>query len=428
MFCKKIIIYFSLSVFFVSNSLAGELRELYQLALSNDATLKAAQASLNANTEVVVQSKASFLPSVTLSGEMTDLDSDDGDTNTNGYSLSVNQSLLDTGAWFTLKKAELLAEQSKTEFKVAEQDLVLRVIVGYLDALRSQASLEAASARERSFEYRLEQAIAQFNASLLANSDVQEAQAAFDNATVARLRASGSVAESIESLEVMTGELFTVRQQLGSEFPKVVEGDLHNPWLEKALSDNLVLKAARLATMIAERDVQIAKAEAYPTLSLSMTHERERNSRANRSVTENSVALSLSVPIYTGGAVSSRLKESEYRLQEAKQNFEAELRRVAKETKSLDRGLEIEAKSINALKQSLKSRRVALAGFEAGYKAGTRNLGEVLDAEDKLYEASLSYSDARFLYIRNKIELSAQIGKLDSHAIDEIDGWLGDPP
>lgn len=408
---------------------AGELANIYQLALKNDPQLKAAEALFNADREIEKQNRAGLLPTLTLSADTTKTDSRFRDGTTNSYTLSLNQPIFDASAWFTFKQGKVLSEQAAVQFEAAQQNLIFRTIEAYLGTLRTKSALTTAQAQERAIKRRLDQVNAQFEVGLIANTDVQEAQASFDNARVARIDAEGELDNSYEALERLTAQPYAAVGLLAEAYPiEAPSPATSKPWVEKARSGNLNLRAADLASEAARRAAQAENANLYPTLNLAASHSDQDGNSGNTfgsSTGEtNSIGLTLSFPIYGGGAIKSRTRALEQRLIEAQQNREDTLRGVTQATRSLLRDLRTGSLSVAALRQSIRSSEAALKATEEGFNVGTRNVVDVLQAEQQLYSAQLDYSNARFDFVQDLISLKQQLGTLSPEDIDQIDQWL----
>ena len=179
---------------------AESLRDIYELALENDAQLKAEEATFLANTENEALGLSGLLPQIGASygrsGSDTDTDSEnfilteDGiatiastttnDTYTDAFSVSLNQPLFDLPAWFTFKAGKELSKQAEATFAGNQQNLIVRTVDAYLGVLRAQDNLTASIAEEKAFERQLEQTQQRFEVGLIAITDVYEAQAAYD--------------------------------------------------------------------------------------------------------------------------------------------------------------------------------------------------------------------------------------------------------
>jgi outer membrane protein len=405
---------------------AGQLADIYQLALNNDPQLKAAEAAYNADKEIEIQSRASLLPSLSLSANTTSVDSDTANYNNHGYTLALSQPVFNAASWFTFKQGKVLSQQASLQFDAEQQTLISRTVEAYLSVLRAKSELQTLEAQERAIKRRLDQVNAQFEVGLIANTDVQEAQASYDNARVARISAEGDLDNSYEELARLTGQNFDVIAELAEDYPiEEPTPTQAKPWLDKAMTSNLNLKIANLATESARRAAQAGHAGHYPTLSLSASYDYDNGtSSTDYGIDTSSIGLTLSVPLYSGGSVSSKSRELEQRLVQTQFNKDDTLRAVIQSTRSLLRDLRTGALSVRALKQSIKSSEIALQATEEGYNVGTRNVVDVLQAEQQLYTSKRDYATARFNFVQNLITFKQQIGTLNPEDINELDRWL----
>ncbi len=412
-----------------STVLAGDLADIYQQALKNDPQLKSAEANYRAGSEALPQARAGLLPQASLSADTRKIDTDTAEYNNHGYTVSLTQPVFDASAWFTFKQGQILTEQALTQFELAQQSLIQRTVEAYLGVLNADSQLETALAQERAIKRRLDQVNAQFEVGLIASTDVQEAQATYDNALVTRISAQGDLDNSYEALERLSGESYQRVSSLSADYPIAAPVPAAPAeWLEKAWQGNLSLKIARFGSESARHAAQAARSDHLPVLSLTAGHDYDSGNLSfdDQSKTD-SIGLTLSVPLYSGGATESRSRQLQYALQQAQFDEEDALRNVTQTTRSLLRNLNTNALRVDALKQSIRSSELALKATEEGYRVGTRNVVDVLQAEQQLYSAKRDYASARFDFVSNLISFKLQLGTLSPEDINTLDGWLENP-
>ena len=245
---------------------AESLRDIYELALENDAQLKAEEAQYLARKETEILSRSALLPQVSTSYSYTDSDADrnaqsrdfnvptlpiidtktNTDVTTDGYSVSLNQALFDLPAWFTFKSGKEISKEAEATFAGNQQNLIVRVVEAYLLVLRAQDNLAASQAQERAFERQLEQSQQRFEVGLIAITDVYEAQAAFDLSRVNRIVDENNVSVAMERLSVLTGRypgtLNVLKDNLELKLPDPID---RAAWVDFSLENNFNLQAAR---------------------------------------------------------------------------------------------------------------------------------------------------------------------------------------
>lgn len=405
---------------------AGSLEEIYRKALNNDPQLKAAQANYRADKEALPQAKAGLLPSVNAQAQTGHVNSDtasgDSSYNTNGYTVSLVQPVFSAAKWQTYQQGKVLDEQAQLRLDQAQQALILRTIESYLNVLRAQSNLDTAQAQVRAIKRRLDQVNAQFDVGLIAITDVHEAQASYDNARVSQIEAEGALDNSYEALERLIGEPVDNLDQLAADYPiQALSPAEPQPWLKKALQDNLSLRVAASNVEVARRSAKIAKAGHLPTVDLNASHGE---TNALNDVETSQIGLTFSVPLYQGGAISSRSRQNYALLDASMQTQEDTLRAVRQTTRSLLRDLKTNVLSVAARQQSIVSSEAALKATSEGFNVGTRNVVDVLQAEQALYASQRDYASARFDYVLNLFTFKQQIGTLNPDDIYALDEWL----
>jgi len=400
---------------------ANQLNDLYQQARNYDAELLAAQAQANAGLQAGPIAKASTLPSVTLTGSASDTNLTDV---ASGFTLSLSQPLFDLNKWYNYDRAQTLSEQAKLSLSLAEQGLILRVVNAYLDILSAQATLEVAESRERALSRRLDQVNAQFEVGLIALTDVLEARASYDDARVGLIDAKGALANSFEAMERVSGLAINSVAPLSPDYPILgLEVSDTEQWVAKALQGNLALQSFQLSERAANQNLEAYRAAAMPTLSLSASlNSGEDNFMRSRA--DSQVGLTLTIPLYRGGATSAAEKQAEYQAAQSGYEYDDKLREVTQSTRSLVRDIETSVASVEARMKSIESRETALEATEQGFEVGTRNVVDVLDAENALYVARQNYVDARLGHIKQQFALKQAVGTLSPEDIVTLDKWL----
>ncbi|MCV6609576.1 MAG: TolC family outer membrane protein [Amphritea sp.] len=405
---------------------AGSLNEIYEQALLNDPQLKAAEAASLAGQETLPQGRAGLLPSVNLKGNTTRIETGNNKYNNHGYTVTLTQPLFAASAWFTYKQGLAQSRSAELQYAQAQQNLILRSVESYLNVLRAQTALDTTQAEERAIKRRLDQVNAQFEVGLIAITDVHEAQASFDNAKVARILAEGDLDNSYQALERLTGQQISSIDTLRDDYPiNEITPSTPSDWVEKARQGNLGIQIAEANTDSARQQSKAASSGHLPTIALSMSHDRDDGTAAGDGwVESNQIGLTLSMPLYSGGSVSSQSRQAEFGLAQAQYTEDDTERAVVEETRNLLRNLRTDILSVSARQQSIVSSETALRATEEGFNVGTRNVVDVLQAEQQLYAAQRDYANARYNYVQNLFRFKQQIGTLSPQDLIGLDQWL----
>jgi len=409
---------------------AGVLKDTYLKALNNDPQLRAAQANFQADSEVTQQSRAGLLPKLNLGGSLGYSDFDPGsDGTSNSLSLTLSQPVFRAQNWFNFQRSQQLSEQAAAVFAKAQQDLIQRTLQAYMTVLEAKTNLTSAQAEEKAIQRRLEQVKAQFDVGLIAITDVQEAQATFDNTQVRRILAEGALDNSYEALERLSSDRVQDAPALHADYPiNALVPEQRDPWVEKALAENLELSIIQQGVEAAKIQTRVAKAGRYPTIDLNASLSDSNSHNSSQFDGRNgTLSLTLNVPLYQGGSVRSQQREAFQRLESNREQQENIRRKVIQDTRSLFRNLQTDRATIKARQQAISSSEAALHATSAGFEVGTRNVVDVLQAERQLFAAQRDYANARYTYVRNLFQFKQTIGSLNPDDIDQLDQWMTAP-
>ena len=359
------------------------------------------------------------------------------------WNIQLSQSIFRWDQWISLKKSSKQVAQAEADYQAAGQDLMVRVAVAYFDVLAAQDTLESEQAAKEAIGRQLEQAKKRFEVGLIAITDVQEAQAGYDQAVAteitcqAQSRHEAGIAAR-DRRRVPDRELTSPKAEIPLVSPDPEDEDA---WVETALHQNFLVLSSELGAEIAKDDFRVAKTRHYPTIDLVASYTAKRTSpgigttsgtaiAANDHDTDRnrfddeSIQVRFAIPILSGGTVSAQRREAMYRHKAAQERFERTVRQTERETRDAYLGVTSEISRVKALKQALKSSQTALQATEAGFDVGTRTTVDVLDQRRQLFIADVNYARSRYDYIINVLLLKQAAGTLNPDDVIEVNGWL----
>jgi len=433
---------------------AADLKEVYERALTNDPLIQEADANRLAARESKPQALAALLPQINADGVWNDkVDTNrtgtfiapgvpltpdqqffDGDSSS--WNLQLRQSVFRWENWATLKRADAEQAQAEADFVVAQQDLVLRTSEAYFNVLAARDTLEAAQAAYDAIGRQLEQSEKRFEVGLIAVTDVQDAKAAFDSATAALIQAKRNLATSGEILRELTGDTWDSLEKPGPDMPlKSPDPASPDDWVKLALEQNASLNSSRIAADISRANINVERGGHYPSVDFVVTRGHDESEGVVRGTTEGDTSsnnydtvygLQVTVPIFSSGATSSRVRQAQYRHTAAKDRLERTARETERSTRDAYLGVESEVARVQSLKQAVESAQTALAATEAGYEVGTRTSVDVLQARQRLFQSQTDYARSRYDYLLNVLRLQQAAGTLDRKGLDEINALLSE--
>lgn len=438
---------------------AEDLLQVYELARQNDPVLREAEANRLAVRQGKPIARGALLPQVNGTADYTEQELDSTnvsndrlgpfqlDSRSRGDSVNwrieLRQSLFRWDRWLGLSQAEKRAAQADVDYEAAAQDLIVRVSDAYFNVLAAEDTLASEQATKEAIGRQLEQAQKRFEVGLIAITDVQEAQAAYDQSVAAEILAKRNLANQKEALRTIIDESPQKLAKPGEDIPLTSpDPQDENRWVDLALQQNRAIISSQIGTQIAKDDVRIARAGHLPTLDF-VASKQDIDSNANRVQTTtvlgvpnqvpgpanfdqvtDQYGLQLQVPIFSGGQTSARVEQAVYQHRAARERLESTVRLTEQQTRDAYLGVISEISRVRALKQALESARTALQATEAGFEVGTRTTVDVLDARRALFVAETNYLRSRYNYLVNGLRLKQAAGTLTADDIVRINSLL----
>ncbi|MFV9669912.1 outer membrane channel protein TolC [uncultured Pantoea sp.] len=434
--------------FFIGLSLGGfsfasqaeDLLQVYQQARLSNPDLRSAAADRDSAFEKINESRGSLLPQLGLGADYTYSsgyrDNSGLHSDTTSGTLQLTQTLFDMSKWRALTVQEKTAGIQDVTYQVAQQDLIQKTATAYFNVLKAIDTLSYIEAQKQSIYRELDQTTQRFNVGLVAITDVQNARAQYDSVLANEVTARNDLDNSVETLRQITGMNYLSLASLNIDRFKTEKPDAVNALLKQAENRNLSLLSARLSQDLAREQIRYAESGHMPTLDLkastNLSNSKYGGSRANQSsgstdaiTGSNQVGLSFSLPLYSGGTVTSQVKQAQYNFVSASEQLESAHRSAVQNVRQSFNNVNASISSINAYKQAVVSAQSSLDASEAGYQVGTRTIVDVLDATTVLYNAKQQLSDARYSYLINQLNISYALGTLNEQSLQKLNSQLG---
>ena len=429
---------------FSLNAQAADLIQVYQQALANDAAYASARAAAAAGRERITQGRAGLLPTVGVSGDITKNNADftNWDNNpllrggsnlrTKDIQVTLQQPLFRWDRWETYQQSKLQQAISEAQFAQAQQDLITRVSQAYFDVLAAQDTLESTRAQKAAVTEQLASAKRNFEVGTQTITDTHEAQAAYDLVVSQEIAAVNDLESKKTALQAIIGTppaaLATLRTGVNLTAPQPVNVD---QWVSAAENQNYAVTVAQLQLESAKRDISKNRAGHYPTLDLvaASTH-RDVNGQISGSSgksNNNSIGIQYSIPIFSGFAVTSKVRESIALEDKARNDLEANRRNAALVARQSFLGVNSGLAQVKALEAAEVSSNSSLESNKLGYQVGVRINIDVLNAQRQLYQTRTQLALARYNTILAGLKLKAAAGSLREEDLQPINALLQQP-
>ncbi|MFS1908948.1 outer membrane channel protein TolC [Vibrio lentus] len=416
---------------------ADSLSEIYGLAKQHDPELLEAAAQRDSAFEAINSTRSNLLPQIDLTAGYVyqDTDRHEADGSSGNVNLGLVQSIYDRGSWISLNISEKTAREADARYAVTQQSVIYNITEAYFDVLSAKDNLRFVQSEKEALAKQLNQTEQRFAVGSAPITDVQDAQAQYDNVVAQEIQAQNSVENALEELRAITGQPASNLSVLdikrfSTSMPELSVNDL----VKKASNENLQILAGRIQKDIAKEQISLADSGHLPTISLTTGYEYTKNfDEPNNPVTgytqdddENlfNIGVSIDLPVYSGGRVTSEGKQAQYQYVAASQDLESTYRDVEKNIRAINNNIRSAIGSIKAYEQSLVSAKSALEATEQGFMVGTRTMVDVLDSTQNVYQAQKNLSDARYQYILSRVQLKQATGSLSEQDIFDVDAGL----
>lgn len=422
----------------LSSAHAADLLQIYDRAVVADPVLREAEQNLFATRETRPQARALLLPRLSLEGRLRyqSLDSRGSDLTgvssrrdvfaTQDLQAVVDQTLYNRADWMTLTQTEHGVTQAEAEYRAAQTGLTVRTAEAYLEVLRRADALRVQEALARANARTLEQSRQRFEVGLVAITDVHESQAAYDRARAGGIAARAALDNAWEALRTIVGPISVPLARLGERLPlSPPQPDDMAAWAAAALQHNDELLAAQAGVRSARAAIEVERSGHYPSVGLQAGYTLSRSDAELATSSDSAfVGLSVTVPLFEGGAVASRTREASHRLQAALERLDQRRRAVDQAVKNAFRGVLSSIEDVKARQAAIISARSALASVQAGLEVGTRTQVDVLNAQRDLFQAELEHLDARYSYILDGLKLHQATSSLTRDTLSRANAWL----
>lgn len=411
---------------------ALSLMEAYEKARINDPVYRAAFYANEAGKESRIMGRSNLLPSISSSysrnENRTDVLSNGLLTHPKYDSKSANvqlrQVIFNLDAYARYRQGKAQSEQSAAQFDAQSQELILRVVSAYIEALFTDDQVALATAARDMF---VEQA--KVNERLFAKgegtrTDMLETQARLDLAEAKLLEAKDGQLAARTTLGAIIGDEVTALDTLTSSF-RVRPADKSDfaTWKKLALDTNPILKVQLYGIEVARNEVLKARAGHTPRIEFVATYSKadsETINTLNQETTSRSIGIQMNFPLYSGGAVNAATRQAVANQERAKAEHDAKLNDIVLDLRKNYDSVASSVTRIEALVKAVDSAKLLMTATTQSIKGGVRINLDLLNAQEQLYTAQRDLAQARYTYLLGTLKLRAGIGALSSDDVREI--------
>ena len=413
----------------------------YEEALRYDARLRMARAENDATRQEIGKSRAGLLPSVQATagrGRNSSRSTVPGyygpytsttDYNSVDAAITLKQPLINLAGFAAYKQSMALAAKSEFLLNKEQSGLIKRMAEAYFNILYAEENLEFVRSQVTATEGQLQQARRRIRDGYGTITESNESEASYDMALADEADGITNLDFRRRELERITGvynehlcRLVPDRMVMAKPDPCNVE-----EWISMAVEKSSEVGASRQDVHIAEKEVSKNRAARFPTVELqaSRTYQNSANNYTVGSKYDTyTLAVQVSMPIFTSGYVSSSISQAISRRLKAREQLRMQEQSTVSDVRKFYNGMVNSIVQVKAYEQAVKSQGLALSGAIKGYQAGFRTNIDVLNAQQKLLESRRNLAKSRYTYILNLISLKDATGTLSSADIQQVNAWL----
>ncbi|HEY5972913.1 MAG TPA: TolC family outer membrane protein [Pseudoxanthomonas sp.] len=414
---------------------ATDLMQTYELARTGDPQLAAAESGRLAQKEGAVQARAALLPQINGEASLTRSRSEEdglpgsATSTRRSYGVSVNQSVLDFSRYSILRGQRALSQAADFDLEAANDALITRTSAAYFNVLVAIETVAAAEAQQTALQKQFDYAQKRLDVGLAPITDVHEARAQYDSARANVIVSRNTLKDAYQALTEITGQPIANLKGLPDDFrPELPTEYDAEGWVNTAVSTNPALKSLEYQVQSADAGIATARAGHLPTLSFGGSWGKDAAwgdlVGGGSDGTGTTVGLTLSVPIFSGGATQSRVRQAIANRDATQDGYEQQKRAIVRNTRNAYQTLEAGISEIEARRLALVSARSAYEASQVGLEVGTRTVLDVLINQQNLFNAQQQYSLAKYNYLQNRLLLDQSAGTLDGSDVQDVNRFL----
>jgi outer membrane protein len=442
---------------------AEDLLQTYQLARSGDPQFAAAESGRLVTREGAAQARALLLPQIDGSASLTrsrstgpstqTLTDDNGlpigtvpgdsesERRSRNLGINVDQAIFDYSRISRLRSQSALSRAADFQLRSAGDSLVTRTSQAYFNVLVAIETLTAPEASETALKKQFDFASKRLEVGLAPITDVHEARAQYESARANTIVTRNALEDAYQALAEITGTPVHQLKGLPEDFQPTLPSERDvDGWVASAIANNPELQAKQLQVRSAELDIDTARAGHLPTLYFSGSYGKTTTWGSNSFSSDDppfsttfplnsenrgpTLGLTLRIPIFSGGATHSQVRQAVAQRDVASDQLEQQKRALVRNTRNAYQTVVAGISEVEARRLALVSARSAYSASQVGLEVGTRTVLDVLNNQQTLFNAEREYALARYNFLQSRLLLEQAAGTLEVSDVEDINRLL----
>ncbi|ALE88396.1 peptidase [Pseudomonas versuta] len=414
--------------------------QVYEEALRNDPTFLGAMKERDAGLESRIIGRAGLLPKLSYSYNkgrnnsqatyLNDRGNSHEDRNYNSYgsTFMVQQPLIDYEAYANYRKGVAQALFADETFRSKSQELLVRVLTHYTQALFAQDQIDIARAKKKAYEQQFRQNEHLFRQGEGTRTDILEAESRYELATAEEIQAIDEQDAALRELGALTGNASVSIEQLqplAADFNSLpLEPANFSTWHAMALANNPELASQREALEVARYEVERNRAGHMPKLNAYASvrkMESDSGNTYNQRYDTNTIGIEVSLALYAGGGVSASVRQAGSNLARVEYELEGKTRETLIELRRQFNACLSGVNKLRAYQKALISAQALVVSTRQSILGGERVNLDALNAEQQLYTTRRDLARTRYDYLLAWTRLHFYAGTLGEQDLARVD-------
>lgn len=412
------------------------LMQAYQDALQNDPAYRSAKFENDAGQENRAIGRSSLMPNLSISYaanrnflNMTTITSQgnySSQPNYNGMvsTLSLRQPLFNLGDLARYNEGVAQAEYSRAQFGGRGQELVIRLVSAYTDALYAEDQLALANAQRDAFE---EQKLV--NERMMqkgegTKTDELETESKYAMALAQVIEAQDGVTAAKRALSAIVGEDVGDVDHLTDDFrTRPLEPASFAEWKELALANNADLAAQRYAVEASRQEMKKNRSGHMPQLDFVASVSKNNAGSIytyNQDMTVRSYGVELNMPLFAGGYVNATTRQANANYERARADLSDKTNKALIELQKQYELVQSSSARVNALTKAVDAARLLVVATRESIKGGVRVNLDLLNAQQQFFQSRRDLAQARYNYLLSYLRLKQASGTLAADDLQRV--------
>ena len=408
----------------VGESKANTLFDSLNAAFLNNPRLNAERASMRASIEEKREAVSEFLPTVTISGYVSEQENknpgDDTNFEPSEQSLEVEQKIFQGGAgiakFMKKKHGQTIGEY---KLKKTEQEILLEAVEAHTDLLLSIKKVDINFMNIDLLESQVETDQNRLEKGEINLTDLAQSESSLAGAKAKLIAAKNDLVTSKTNFVKVIGkkpsENIKEVKEVNLLLPKSLAqaykiSDLENPNLQIALYE---YKQAKM-------DVIIVGSDLSPSATLSYKiAEQDDLSATVKDRTQQTVTATATWPIFTGGSNVFNLRKTQELRNQKELLLEESKKKTATDVANAWSNFQSSKSVLESIRAQVKAAEIANEGITLEYESGSsRTTLEVIQSRSIFLDAKINLAISEKNFLLSQFNLLLSIGRLTAKKLN----------